>query len=73
MDALAQPDDPDASQLEAWVMDEDEAAPGSLPHRRSPNAPVSVRALAALGVLSWHLPPRTEASAEARPLSLPSA
>ena len=63
--ALAQPDDPDASQLEAWVMDEDEST-CSLPHRRSPNAPVSARALAALGVLSWHLPPGTGASEKAR-------
>jgi len=74
-----QPDDPDKSLLEAWLMDEDVSQP-QLPHRRatrphrcappltaprrSPNVRVSPRALASLGVLSWHLPPGEAASEE---------
>lgn len=40
-------------------MDDDEATDQREPHRRTPNAPVPVSTLAALGVLAWKVPPGT--------------
>lgn len=54
MTALAMPDAPDSSKLEAWVMDED-TTDQRLPHRREPNKRVPVALLAELGVLAWTL------------------
>jgi 1,2-dihydroxy-3-keto-5-methylthiopentene dioxygenase len=61
---LAAPDDVAMSKLQAWVMSgEDHSADPRLPHRCDPDQPVSPAELAALGVVSWHLPPGTEDSA----------
>lgn len=51
---LAQPDDPNISELEAWYMDES-TEDQRLPHRCIPNRPCSLETLRGLGVLSWRL------------------
>ena len=66
MEALAAPDDVRTSKLQAWLMVDDPATVARdprLPHKRSPNQAVTPAELASLGVLSWHLPPGTPASA----------
>jgi 1,2-dihydroxy-3-keto-5-methylthiopentene dioxygenase len=40
--------------IEAWYMDESDADQRE-PHKRSPNVPVTLEALAELGVLHWTL------------------
>ena len=59
-ETLAAPDDVRTSKLQAWLMVDDAASVAKdprLPHRRTPNEPVSPAELASLGVLSWHLTP----------------
>ncbi|GBF88850.1 1,2-dihydroxy-3-keto-5-methylthiopentene dioxygenase [Raphidocelis subcapitata] len=52
--ALAEPQRPEESTLEAWYMD-DSQTDQRLPHKRVPNKPCPLEALRRLGVLSWRL------------------